>query len=116
MLVQRRSPDLRAYFVWGRYSSMDDDATAHDAAQKYQAPGTVHFWMPAEIAPKELAAVLKIATGHAAFDVYLLYRKNIFWESQLPPPTYWQQQMGVLQGDAFDITRLETQIQRLLQS
>jgi hypothetical protein len=116
MLVQRRSPDLRAYFVWGRYSSMDDDAAAHDVTQKYTAPNAAHFWMPAEIAPKELAAVLKIGAGRAIFDIYLLYRKNVFWEGQLPPPTYWQQQMGVVQGDAFDITRLESQIQRLLQS
>jgi hypothetical protein len=114
MLVQRRSPDLRAYFVWGRFSSLDEEARAREAAQKYAAPNAAHFYMPTTILPQDLTAVLKIPGFRPIFDVYLLYRKGTFWEAQLPAPTYWQQQLGALQGEAFNITRMETQIQKLL--
>ena len=113
MLVQRRSPELRAYFVWGRYTGADDEQRARESTQKYKAPNAVYFWMPSPAISEELTSVLKLAPGRMVYDVYLLYRKGILWESQIPAPTYWQQQMGVLQGDPFDITRLETQVQRL---
>jgi hypothetical protein len=114
MLVQRRDPSLRAYFVWGRYLGEDDEAKAREATQKFMAPNSVYFWMPVPQISRQLAEVLRLASGLIPYDVYLLYRRGILWESTVPAPTYWQQQMGVVQGDTFDITRLETQIQRLL--
>jgi hypothetical protein len=113
MMIQRRSPDLRAYFVWGRFSGNDDEAHARESTKKYAAPNAAYFWVPVPVAQQELTSVLRIAPGQIVYDVYLLYRKSVLWESQIPTPTYWQQQLGILQGDRFDITRLETQIQRL---
>ena len=114
MLVQRSDPRIRAYFIWGRYQGTDDENQARQDMQKFRAPNTVNFWMPVPLLSKDLNAVLKLGADRIPFDVYLLYRRNAFWEEALPAPTYWQQQMGVLQGDAFDITTLEKQIQRLL--
>jgi hypothetical protein len=114
MLVQWRTPPFRTYFVWGRYSSLDDEARAREETLKHRAPNASFFWMPAPILPEELMSVLKIGTGRTIFDVYLLYRRGVLWESRLPAPTYWQQQIGVIQGDPFNVTRMEAQIQRLL--
>jgi len=114
MLTQRRSPEIRAYFLWGRYLGTDDEEKARATSRKYPAPNTAHFWMPKPEFSGELAGVLRIAQGRVPYDVYLLYPKSVLWETQIPAPAYWQQQMGVLQGDPFDITRLESRIQQLL--
>jgi hypothetical protein len=113
MLVQRRDPNLRSYFCWGLYQGVDTEEQARQAAQKYAAPNAVHFWMPEPDISRDLATVLKLGAGRTPFDVYLLYRPRVLWETLIPQPTYWQQQIGLLQGDPYDITKLETRIRQL---
>ncbi len=113
MMVQRRDPALRAYFFWGPYQGLDNQDRAREAAQKYAAPNSAHFWSPSPDISRDLAAVLRLGAGRVPFDVYLLYKKGVLWESLIPAPTYWQQQIGLVQGDGFDITRLESRIQQL---
>jgi hypothetical protein len=114
MLVQYGSPAFRTYFVWSRYSSMDDEAKAREESAKHRAPNAAYFWLPVPVLTEDLVSALKIGAGRAIFDVYLLYRRGVLWESRLPAPAYWQQQLGIIQGDPFNISRLEAQIQRLL--
>jgi len=116
LMVQRRDPELRAYFVWGLYQGADSEARAREAAEKYAAPGTAHFWMPNATLSTDLAGILKLGAGRIPFDVYLLYRRGVIWESRVPLPGYWQQQNGLVQGDVFDIARLEARIQQFLGS
>jgi hypothetical protein len=114
MLVQRRNPAVRAYFFWGYYLGTDSEERAREATQKLQAPNAAHFWMPGPELSTALASSLKLGAGRTPFDVYLLYRRGVLWESAIPAPTYWQQQNGLVQADAFDIARLESRIQQLL--
>jgi hypothetical protein len=114
MLVQRRNPALRAYFVWGLYLGTDNEDRAREMARKYAAPFTVHFWTASPDISKDLAGVLRLGAGRLPFDVYMLYRNGTLWESRIPAPAYWQQQMGIVQGDLFNITKLESRIQQLL--
>jgi len=114
MMTQRRGSEIRAYILWGRYLGTDDEEKARAISRNYAAPNSAHFWMPKPEISEGLAGVLRIARGRVPYDVYLLYPKGVLWETQIPAPAYWQQQMGVLQGDPFDITRLESRIQQLL--
>jgi hypothetical protein len=114
MLVQRRDPSIRAYFVWGLYQGTDSEERARESSRKFAAPNTVYYWMPRPEISRDLVQALKLGAGRVPFDIYLLYRRRALWEGRMPSPDYWQQQMGVLQGDAFDIGKLEKQIQRLL--
>lgn len=114
MLVQYRTPPFRTYFVWSKYASLDDEATAREQTMKHRAPNAAYFWLPAPVLTEDLISALKIGAGRTIFDIYLLYRRGVIWESRLPAPTYWQQQIGVIQGDPFNITRMEAQIQRLM--
>ena len=113
MLRQRNDPNLRVYLLWGLYQGADTEQLARENSRKFAAPNATHFWTARTGISRELAAVLRLGTGRIPFDVYLLYRKGVIWEKQIPAPSYWQQQMGLIQGDRFDIGGLESQIQRL---
>ncbi len=114
MLVQQSNPDLRAYFVWAPFIASDSLEAARSATEKYAAPNTVYFWLPSIKIAQELAAVLRLGAGRLAWDVFLLYKRGIIWQTMIPEPTYWQQQLDILQGDAFDTMVMEAKIQQAL--
>jgi hypothetical protein len=114
MLVQRQEKNLRAYFLWGSFLPTDNAAAARAATATYRAPDSVYFWTPDQRLAAELAATLRLPVGRVAWKVYLLYRQGTIWDRLLPMPAYWQQQLDVLQGDKFDITSMEVEIQRAL--
>ena len=114
MLAQRRDPNLRAYFVWGPYLDADNAQTARESASRYQAPNSAYYWTSTPGLAQELASVLRLPGGRLAWDVYLLYRKGVLWETSFPIPAYWQRQLDILQGDDFDITKMESRIQSFL--
>jgi hypothetical protein len=114
LLVQHRNPNLRAYFIWGPYLRTDSVESARASTQRFLAPNAAYYWTATPSLGQELGSVLRLAGGRLAWDVYLLYRKEILWESRLPEPTYWQQQLDVVQADTLDIIKMEQRIQQLL--
>lgn len=114
LLVERPDPNLRAYFVWEPVLNTDGEATARQSSQRFGAPNSVHFWTPTQKLAKDMAGVLKLAADRIAWDVYLLYRKGILWQREPPSPTYWQHQLGVIQGDSLDIEILEARLTEAL--
>jgi len=114
LLVQQRDPNLRAYFIWGPYLTTDSEDIARASTQRLLAPNAAYYWTPTPRLGQELGSVLRLAGGRLAWDVYLLYRKEIIWEGRFPEPTYWQQQLDVIQADPLDIIKLKGRIQQLL--
>lgn len=114
MLVQRRNPDIRAYFVWAPFISTDTVASAQSVSERYYAPNSVYFWLPNTRIAQELAAVLRMGSGKLAWDVFLMYKRGVVWDATIPAPSYWQQQLEILQGAPFDAMVMEAQIQEAL--
>ncbi len=114
MLLQRHDTNLRSYFVWGPFLPTDNVEAARAASVKYSAPDSIYFWMPDSRLAADLAVTLSLPIGRLAWKVYLLYRRGIIWDRLPPQPTYWQQQLEVLQGVKFDIASMEVEIQRAL--
>jgi hypothetical protein len=106
LLKQHNDPDLVGYFVWGPYLRNDTEQGARDAAQRFTAPGSTHFWTPAQKLGRDLGAVLHMPAGAPAWDVFLMYARGVMWTSGFPEPTYWQQDHDYLQGAPFDINLL----------
>ena len=114
MLAQRNNPEVRAYFVWGPFLKTDNMDLARQCSERYAAPNSAHFWMPNLKLAQQLGRLLRIGAGKMAWDVFLLYKRGVLWDSEAPEPTYWQQQLEILQGDPFDIMAMEARIQQAL--
>jgi hypothetical protein len=103
LLVQRRNPNLRAYFVWGAYLRGDTVDMAQAASQRFMAPNAAYYWTPTQKLSQDLGITLRLAGGRAAWDVYLMYGKGAIWESRFPEPAFWQHLItGNLQADPLD--------------
>jgi hypothetical protein len=102
LMTEFGNRDLRAYFVWIPVLSGDSEQAARKSTERYPAPNSGYFWLTTPKAAQEAASVLHMAAGRLAWDVYLLYRRGLIWEASFPSPSYWQHQLDILQGDAFN--------------
>jgi hypothetical protein len=114
LMIQHRSPRLKGYFVWGPFLRSDTEAAAREASTTYAGPNTEHFWTPGAALPHEIAAVLRMAAGRVAWDVYLLYGKGSEWTSKFPAPSYWQHQLDILQGEKYSPAAMEAKVAEAL--
>jgi hypothetical protein len=94
--------EVRAYYVWAPILAGDTEETARLSAKRVPAPNSSHFWISSQKLLQDAAAVLELPAGRIAWDVFLLYRKEIMWETAFPLPTYWQHQLDVIQGTPLD--------------
>ncbi len=106
--------DVRAYFVWVPILEPDNEQAARRSTQRYQAPNSVYFWAPTRKLSDGVASIIGLAAGRPAWDVYFLYRKGIVWDRVFPAPSYWQQQLDVIQGDAFNPVVMRARIKDAL--
>ncbi len=102
LMMEFANRDVRAYFVWIPILSADSEQAARQSTLRYAAPNSIYFWTQSARLSHEAASVMRMAAGRPAWDVYLLYRKAITWDRVFPTPSYWQQQLEILQGDAFN--------------
>jgi hypothetical protein len=112
--MEARNMNIRSYVVWGPFLHTDTEATARDSTARTWAPNTVYFWVPDQTLALEAGSVLQLAAGRPAWDVYLLYRRGVFWEKTFPNPDYWQQQLDVLQGDKYSPETMRIRIEEFL--
>ena len=110
LLQQHQDPDLRSYWIWGPYLRTDKEEVARQNAAKFAPPGSVHYWTPSPHLAEELSSQLHLQQGRLAWDVYILYARGVVWGANFPPPTYWQHQLGVIQGEPMNVTRLDGKI------
>jgi hypothetical protein len=102
--------EVRAYYVWAPILTGDTEASARQSSQRFPAANSSHFWTSSPGLIHEAAAVLQLAAGRTAWDVFLLYRKEIMWHSSFPVPSYWQQQLDIIQGAPFDPQALKMRL------
>jgi hypothetical protein len=114
ILMETPDPGIRAYFVWGPFLDTDSEKTAREITERVWSPNSVYFWTPDKKLAMEAGWVLQLAAGRPAWDVYLLFKRGIMWEKTFPIPTYWQQQLDVLQGDKYDPQQMRVKIHESL--
>ncbi len=114
LMMEFGNQDLRAYFVWVPILDADNEQAARKSTIQFPAPNSVYFWTQTPKLSHEAASVIRLAAGRPAWDVYLLYNKGVTWDRIFPAPNYWQQQLDVLQGDAFNPQVMRTRIKDAL--
>lgn len=108
--MEMGAADVRAYFVWGPFLKADTEETARQSMERVAAPNSVHFWMTSQKLSWDAASELKFPLGRNAWDVYLLYQREIMWDRTFPLPSYWQQPLDLLQGDRYDPQTMKRRI------
>ncbi len=102
IMMEFGNRDVRAYFVWVPILPADNEQAARRSTLQYSAPNSVYFYAQSAKLSHDVASVIRLAAGRPAWDVYFLFKKGVTWDRVFPMPNYWQRQLKVLQGDAFD--------------
>src|SRR5262249_9140907 len=114
LLTQHQDGDLRSYWIWGPYLHSDKEDVARQNSTKFAAPSGGDCWTPSIQLAQGLATQLRLQQGRLGWDVYLLYARGVVWGPTFPLPTYWQHQIGVIQGEPLSVTRLDERITEAL--
>jgi hypothetical protein len=116
LLFENRNANVRAYFIWGPYLKSDTVELAQVNTERFQAPNSVYLWTPTPQLAQELSSVLGLPSGRLGWDVYLMYGKGVLWDKKFPEPTFWQHQIGVVQGEPLNMQRFTAKLQELLRA
>ncbi len=114
LMMEMANQNLRAYFVWEPMLEAVNEQAARLSTTRYSAPNSVYFWTSTKKLANDVASVIRLAAGRPAWDVYFLYNRGVTWDRVFPAPNYWQQQLDVLQGDAFNPQVMRTRVRDAL--
>jgi hypothetical protein len=110
------SPGLQALLVWEPMRDGDSSATAAEQAETVQDPRISQGWDGSRNVGKLFGATLDL--HEIAWDVYLIYKPGITWETQQPPhPTFWMHQLAGTDPSLLlcvNPARLSTEVGKLL--
>src|SRR5690349_2949055 len=83
------------------------------AARTLADPRIQQFWDPANALGAAYQKVLK--TPEEAWDVYLLFRPEAYWDGRAPAPDFWMHQLsGMNSGRRLNGDELRTETEKLL--
>jgi hypothetical protein len=72
-----------------------------------------HFWDSEGILVKDYARILKLG-DRPAWDVFLLFGRDVEWKTEPPTPDYWMHQLKLAPARRLDGNQLATEIAELL--
>jgi copper chaperone CopZ len=87
-----KSPDLRGFIVWLPMLSGDDEAAVTSQSATFHDDRVGEGWDQARRVGDAFAKSLKLQG--TAWDVYLVYDRNVRWDGADPPtPSFWMHQL-----------------------
>lgn len=72
-----------------------------------------HFWDGEGVLVKGYAPILKLGE-RPAWDVFLLFGRDVEWKTEPPTPDYWMHQLRLAPERRLDGDKLATEIEKLL--
>ena len=103
MLKQNADPRVQVYAVWVPMQS-GAETDVPEATAVLPDPRARHYWDADGFTMRAFGPVLSLPPDREAWDLYLLYKPGVRWDTEAPPaPTFWMHQlMGVENGPMLD--------------
>ena len=115
-LAALNDPNLRVYVVWTPMLTPDFQFTVRRATTFVPDWRASHFWDRDGQLSKDYARVLNVDTGTRAWDVYLVYGREVVWTEAPPAPGDLMDQLGLKQGHPLNGDQLAAELRKLLQA
>jgi hypothetical protein len=85
--------ELAVYAVWEPILRTDDERAARKATILLPDPRVVHYWVDSQEVGKTFQEPIELTT-EPAWDVYLVYPREVKWGDSAPEPNYFMHQLG----------------------
>jgi hypothetical protein len=106
---------LRAYIIWMPCIQSDDRAAAVERVKEFSDSRVTYFWDQNRITGTAWQKTLGLDSF--AWDVYLLYGRQVKWEKDLVQPNFWMHQLGgVDTAPRLDQSVFESKVKEYLNS
>lgn len=96
------SEKLATYVVWLPVLNFQNAATLQRNGQKESSrlpgPRSLHYSDPEGYSGKEYGKIVDIPYGAPAWDIYFAFGPDVRWDNAPPAPTYWEHQLGGMDG------------------
>jgi len=113
VLENLKGQDLKVYSVWVPILPSDGEFAVGRATKNLPDDRVRHYWDAQGELVKSFAPVLGIESGKA-WDVYLLYDKDLEWTDSPPKPIFWQEQLGISEETRLDADKLTAEMKKML--
>ncbi len=78
-------------------------------------PRVEHFWDLWSFGMRHYTQQLKYPPPERAWDIFILYKDRLTWESTVPSPTVWWQNRNLSHGAKYSQEALEKELGRLVE-
>jgi hypothetical protein len=112
VLEKVKDQNLSVYAVWMPILMIDSKASVPQATKRFEDARVLQYWDSQAEMSRTYAPILK-ADG-PAWDVYLLFDRNVEWKDQAPVPSFVMDKIGLENGKPLDGAELAKQISVLL--
>lgn len=113
------SEKLATYVVWLPVLNFQNAATLQRNVQKESSrlpgPRSLHYSDPEGYSGKEYGKIIGVPYGSPAWDIYFVFGADVRWDGGAPAPTYWEHQLGGMDGTRrLNGSRFAEEVRKLL--
>jgi hypothetical protein len=118
VLEKIQAPDMRIYAVYLPILGGDQVSNVPSAIKRIPDRRVSYFWDGKGDLGRGYSRVLQLPEGQTAWDVYLVFDRDVEWQNGLPPvPNFWMHQLREVSPDRrLDADRLADEINKLFQT
>jgi hypothetical protein len=106
---------VKVLAVWGPIRAADNRNIAEAATGYLPDARAQHFWDLWSFTLKLYTAQLRFPKDTVAWDIFVVYKPQVFWRDQPPEPTAWFQNLGIQHGTKYTPKLLQTEIEKWVQ-
>lgn len=104
---------LKVFVLWSPVLARDSKRAADQASAYLADPRVEHFWDLWSFGLNAYTRQLRYPAGETAWDIFVLYGKNVKWESSPPEPAVWLQNRDVPLGVKYSQPLLKRELEKL---
>jgi hypothetical protein len=98
--------------MWGPIREADSRSAAEIASGYLPDPRAQHFWDLWSYTVKLYTLQLAFPQNTIAWDIFVIYKPQLFWGAAPPEPTAWLQNLGLQHGTKYSPQLMETELEK----
>jgi hypothetical protein len=118
VLEKIQAPEIRIYAVYLPILGGDQESSVPSASKQIPDRRVSYYWDGKGDLGQRYSRILQLPEGRTAWDVYLVFDRNVEWKNESPPsPDFWMHQLHDVSPERrLDGNRLAAEINKLLQT
>jgi hypothetical protein len=111
-LEQNPKAKIKVFVLWGPIRTSDNRRAAEIASGYLPDARSAHFWDLWSYGLKLYTTQLNFPANTLAWDIFVVYKPQVFWGNAAPEPTVWLQNLGLNHGTKYTPKLLQAELEK----